>query len=251
MLFLAGALGKSKKQPGPGPWQRSGFPGRGRQKSADPKKNTLLDQLILKSKIFNIGAGVWRAAGAIADINNLLAGLPFTPTANYNSDFTIATRVEDGSAAPITGSKNITATAVNDAPIAIALDNLTVAENESGAIIGNRSTSINLTRTAPDSITNNDRIITKTISTTTISISVGVVTWLLRGGSLLAGWLTSIPFWKEFDLLPGLPFSSEQRRAKIKEVRKEEDDEGKQHKMAPDLFDATDKHLLKEDRDAD
>ena len=61
--------------------------------------------------------GVWTASGAIADVNNLLAALTFTPASNYDSDFTIATSVDDGEAPAVTGVKNFTATAVNDAPV--------------------------------------------------------------------------------------------------------------------------------------
>src|SRR6185503_12385934 len=67
---------------------------------------------------YNAGTGVWSASGAIADVNTLLAGLTFTPALNYNSNFTIATRVDDGVAPAITGTKNMTGTAVNDAPTA-------------------------------------------------------------------------------------------------------------------------------------
>ena len=63
------------------------------------------------------GTGVWTASGAIADVNTLLADLTFTPTLNYNGNFTIATSVSDGVATPITGSKTMTGTAVNDAPV--------------------------------------------------------------------------------------------------------------------------------------
>jgi len=62
--------------------------------------------------------GVWTASGAIANVNTLLAALVFTPSANYNSTFSIATSVSDGVAAPITGSKVMTGIAVNDAPTA-------------------------------------------------------------------------------------------------------------------------------------
>ena len=68
-----------------------------------------------------VGTGVWTASGAIADINTLLAGVTFNPTANFNSNFTIATSVSDGVAVPIGGIKNVTATAVNDAPTATNL----------------------------------------------------------------------------------------------------------------------------------
>ena len=65
---------------------------------------------------YNAGTGVWSASGAIGDVNTLLASLVFTPASNFNSDFTIATRVNDGVSAPITGTKTMTGTAVNDAP---------------------------------------------------------------------------------------------------------------------------------------
>jgi VCBS repeat-containing protein len=61
--------------------------------------------------------GVWTASGAIADVNALLAGLTFTPAADYNGNFTIATSVSDGFAPPLTGAKNITGTPVNDTPV--------------------------------------------------------------------------------------------------------------------------------------
>ncbi|MCC7501573.1 MAG: PKD domain-containing protein [Flavobacteriales bacterium] len=63
------------------------------------------------------GTGVWTASGAIANVNILLAGVTFTPAANFNSTFTIATSVSDGVAPALTGSKTLTGTAVNDAPV--------------------------------------------------------------------------------------------------------------------------------------
>ena len=72
-------------------------------------------------------AGVWTASGAIADVNTLLAGVTFTPALNYSSNFSIATSVDDGVAAAIIGSKAMTATPVNDAPLANS-DNFTVNE---------------------------------------------------------------------------------------------------------------------------
>jgi len=71
--------------------------------------------------------GVWSASGAIADVNTLLAGLTFTPSLNYNSNFSIATSVDDGVAPAIIGNKVMTATAVNDVPVANT-DNFTVNE---------------------------------------------------------------------------------------------------------------------------
>ena len=67
------------------------------------------------------GTGVWTASGAIADVNALLAGVTFTPAANFNGSFSIATSVSDGVAPAITGTKAFTGTAVNDAPTATNL----------------------------------------------------------------------------------------------------------------------------------
>ncbi len=80
--------------------------------------------------------GVWTASGAIADVNTLLSGLNFTPSLNYNSNFTIATSVSGGGVAQVTGVKNVTGTAVNDAPTAT---NLNTSE------IYTKNTSLNLT----------------------------------------------------------------------------------------------------------
>ena len=60
--------------------------------------------------------GVWTATGATADVNALLAGATFTPAANYDQNFTIATSISDGVATAITGTKAVTVTAVNDVP---------------------------------------------------------------------------------------------------------------------------------------
>ncbi|MBP6697158.1 MAG: PKD domain-containing protein [Flavobacteriales bacterium] len=71
-------------------------------------------------------AGVWTASGAIANVNTLLAGVTFVPAANFNTNFNIITSVSDGVAAPVTGSKPMTGTAVNDAPTAT---NMSAAES--------------------------------------------------------------------------------------------------------------------------
>lgn len=62
------------------------------------------------------GTGVWTASGALADVNTLLSGVSFVPTANGNSSFTITTNVSDG-ALSVSGSKAVTGTPVNDAPV--------------------------------------------------------------------------------------------------------------------------------------
>lgn len=69
----------------------------------------------LSSGGINSVAGVWTTTGTVASVNTLLAGLTFAPTANFNSNFNIATSVSDG-ISTITGSKAMTGIAVNDAP---------------------------------------------------------------------------------------------------------------------------------------
>ncbi len=86
-------------------------------------------------------SGVWSVTGAMADVNILLAVLTFTPTVNFNSNFTISTSVSDGSATPLTGSKPFTGTAVNDAPIlsvGVAIPNYT--QNGSPVILSSEIT---------------------------------------------------------------------------------------------------------------
>ena len=79
--------------------------------------------------------GVWTAAGALADVNTLLAGLTFTPALNYNANFTIATSVSDGVAAPLSGTKTMTGTPVNDAPTTSGLANVTVNEDAADTVV--------------------------------------------------------------------------------------------------------------------
>jgi MYXO-CTERM domain-containing protein len=77
--------------------------------------------------------GVWTASGAIADVNTLLAALTFTPAANFNGNFTVATVVTDTVATPLTGTKAFTGTGVNDAPVAVD-DTGTVPEGAQVAV---------------------------------------------------------------------------------------------------------------------
>jgi hypothetical protein len=90
---------------------------------ADPAAGSLTtDTSGLVTSTYAASTGIWQASGAIADVNALLANLTFVPAANYHSNFTIATSVDDGVAAPITGVKNMTGVAVDDAPVATNLN---------------------------------------------------------------------------------------------------------------------------------
>ena len=94
---------------------------------------------------YNAGTGLWTASGAIANVNTLLAGLTFTPAANFNSNFTIATSVSDGVAPAVTGSKVMTGTPVNDAPV--------ITSNGGGA---NASIGVAENTTAVTTVTSSD-----------------------------------------------------------------------------------------------
>ncbi len=65
---------------------------------------------------YTAGTGVWTASGLIANLNALLAGVIFNPTANFNGNFTLAANVSDGTLG-VSGSKSFTGTPVNDAPV--------------------------------------------------------------------------------------------------------------------------------------
>nr|WP_161501651.1 DUF4347 domain-containing protein [Rhodopirellula sp. SM50] len=86
----------------------------------------------------SFAAGVWTASGAVADVNALLAGVTFSPTADYANDFTIATSVDDGVAPPVTGIKTMTATPINDAPVLTggSVNDLTVLEDSGFTSLG-------------------------------------------------------------------------------------------------------------------
>ncbi len=66
---------------------------------------------------YNASSGVWQASGVLADVNTLLGNLSFTPAPDFDQNFTIATSVDDGVAPAVTGSKSVTVTPVNDAPV--------------------------------------------------------------------------------------------------------------------------------------
>ena len=396
------------------------------------------------SVISTFVSGVWTASGAIADVNTLLAGVVFTPASNYNSNFTIATSVSDGTASPITGTKNISGTPVGDTP---QVENIiTMVNTQSGLIVIDRNASdgaevthfriSNITNgtlyhadgatrinngeyityseaqaglrftpsadsfatgsfdaessedgvsvaaqsntststiiialpidkdtgrplsegneTSPDdsaktadkediiseinnsdiktnaqaytitkvsgatrhssgdagrpesvinttlrslmepfsmnrpvrenaaltlfkeegvedaanieediyssiemalksieSIGRQEKIITKAIVGGTLVLSVGLATWVLRGGSILASALTTMPLWKGFDPLPVLPLSRKERHKKIREVRTIEDEENMENKEVTELFDAGKAEQTKNDRKDD
>ncbi|MCE9552556.1 MAG: tandem-95 repeat protein, partial [Planctomycetes bacterium] len=147
------------------------------------------------------GTGVWSASGALADVNALLAGLTFTPTENFTSNFTIATSVSDGVAPAVTGSKAMTGTAVNVAPTAT---NLSAPETYTedtplnlADIVVSDADSTNVTATLTLSNPSAGSLNTATSGTVTSTYVAGTGVWTASGAladvnALLAG-LTFTP----------------------------------------------------------
>lgn len=57
---------------------------------------------------YNVATGVWKASGALANVNLLLAGVTFTPATNFAGAFTINTSITDNVASALTASKDFT-----------------------------------------------------------------------------------------------------------------------------------------------
>jgi hypothetical protein len=134
---------------------------------------------------FNAGTGTWTAIGAVADVNAALAAVSFNPAFNFNGNFSVATSVTDGVAAPITGSKSFTGVAVNDAPTAtnlnaaetytedtpLNLTNIVVADVDSA----NVTATLTLSNTAAGALT------TGTFGGTTATFNAATGVWTAAG----------------------------------------------------------------------
>ena len=71
----------------------------------------------------------------------------------------------------------------------------------------------------------------------TLSITAGIVSWLLRGGALLASFMSSVPLWKQLDPLPILGAEAKKRK-ELKDREGEDDTEDdKKDNQVEDIFD--------------
>ncbi len=57
---------------------------------------------------YNVVSGEWKASGAIANVNALLAGVVFTPAGNFSGAFSVNVSVSDDAAPALVGSKDFT-----------------------------------------------------------------------------------------------------------------------------------------------
>jgi hypothetical protein len=71
-------------------------------------------------------------------------------------------------------------------------------------------------------------LIGRLTSFTGAALSAGFVAWILRGGSLVASFLVSMPAWRHFDPLPVLKANKRDRRTRDREVQAEHEQEDRQ-----------------------
>ena len=68
------------------------------------------------------------------------------------------------------------------------------------------------------------------------SLSAGVLTWMLRAGSLMASLLTSMPMWRGFDPLPVLLTSNDDRKRLMTTIEQQEAAEAQDQPNVGKLF---------------
>jgi len=112
-------------------------------------------------------------------------------------------------------------------------------------------TSMEILHDSIESMERQEKIIMKTVVGGTLTLSVGLATWLLRGGSLVASALTTMPIWKGFDPLPVLTLTKKEQREKIRELRRIEKEERKKHKKVADLLDPKNTEQEEQDMEGD
>ena len=72
------------------------------------------------------------------------------------------------------------------------------------------------------------RLVGRAASFSGMALSAGFVAWILRGGSLVASFLVSMPAWRHFDPLPVLGMGESDRRKRDRKIREEAEQEKKQ-----------------------
>jgi hypothetical protein len=82
-------------------------------------------------------------------------------------------------------------------------------------------------------------LIGRVASFTGMALSAGFVAWLLRGTSLLASFLASMPAWRHFDPLPVLGMSGGDRRNRDRTMREEAEEEKRQFRGLDRVFESS------------
>ncbi|KPK00492.1 MAG: hypothetical protein AMK71_08245, partial [Nitrospira bacterium SG8_35_4] len=156
-----------------------------------------------------------------------------TQATEYNDDF-MATIIEDFNVDYHTLSYTISGV-------------MDYAAEEITNITADLYSSIEMLSHSFDSMERHEKIVTKTVVGGTLALSAGTAIWVLRGGSLVASMLSTMPMWKGFDPLPVLSLSRQERLKKIKEARAAEEEESRKNKKVLDVFDANNAQHEKND----
>jgi len=80
-----------------------------------------------------------------------------------------------------------------------------------------------------------------------IALTAGFVAWILRGGSLLASFLVSMPAWRHFDPLPVLGSGARDRRKHDRKAREEQEGENKEFRGLDEVLKPSTKPAKQED----
>jgi VCBS repeat-containing protein len=70
-----------------------------------------------------------------------------------------------------------------------------------------------------------------------ISLTAGIVSWLLRGGSLLASFMSVAPFWKQLDPLPIIGADAIKKRDEKNAIDTPDNEDDEKDKQIEDIFD--------------
>ncbi|MGQ0667284.1 MAG: DUF4347 domain-containing protein [Nitrospiraceae bacterium] len=92
-------------------------------------------------------------------------------------------------------------------------------------------------RRATDTSERNRQFVVGVTNMGGISLTAGVITWLLRSGSLLASLTATLPAWRHFDPLPVVLVGDRKRRKRKADMATAADHENKQFRGLKDLLD--------------
>ena len=91
-------------------------------------------------------------------------------------------------------------------------------------------------------------VVTQATASIFFTLSAGVVTWVLRAGSLMASLLSSMPLWRGLDPLPVLLMTDDKRKRLKLAIRDQEADEAQDEPGVGRLFESRKTHTPKRTR---
>ncbi|MDX2251143.1 MAG: cadherin domain-containing protein, partial [Nitrospira sp.] len=162
------------------------------------------------------GASTMTLSGTEDEINATLATLTYRSASNYSGTDTLVLLSTD-----VKGSMDSTTV------------NITVSAASGGAT-SHDSLAAQLNRLADElerkmqEREEQAHLIGRIAAFSGVALSAGFVTWLLRGGSLLASFLVSLPAWRHFDPLPVLGLGRRRRKERDQEMREDHEQENRE-----------------------